>query len=640
MKKRMTAFSAMAWRLTALVLALWMLAMWLLTWAVAADSQQQIVSKAREYVRLGNSDSREEPGPVEKIRLLGDYYYWMDFEKLLPIQSKLSDSPVSTDHYLWGKWDLYYGFEGAEAFYDENGELLLSSGSYLAFAYTTKDAWTAGNVEPMGYGYLDLDETGPAKQALSEPIAELPCGDPPGGLFSYLLRMTGRFEGERFQPIRIDRGWYFGSAGEVEDPAQFQQVDAQGQVEWEELLNTQTSEEADLVTIYTWGHAGILTEYSKVRVGDETYASLTDLLTAHMAGEGELQKDSLLESIIICRGSRDGMDYALALRHWPLRYACMSLWKLYLISLAVTLLLLRLVLSRMQSGLTGPVSNLAEALEKGRGITPDASWQELRMLEEYFVQSRQAQAEASTELRQLRTALDYARNAEENRRQLISNITHELKTPLAVIHSYAEGLQAGIAEGKREQYLSTILEEAERMDAMVLQMLDLSRLEAGKVRLTMTRFSLLGLTKSVAEKLTPMLEGKELELNYDLAEEFLLTADEGRMEQVVTNLMSNALKYTPAGGRIGVKIYTHKGTARFLIENDCPHLSEEALTKVFDSFYRADPSRTEPGTGLGLTLVKSIVELHGGTCSVRNTTRRSGERTLDCVEFGFSLPMT
>ena len=93
------------------------------------------------------------------------------------------------------------------------------------------------------------------------------------------------------------------------------------------------------------------------------------------------------------------------------------------------------------------------------------------------------------EITRLNTALTYAKTAEENRRQMTSHIAHELKTPLAVVHSYAEGLQEHIAEDKRDKYIDVILSETERMDAMVLEMLDLSRLEAGKVKLSRDQFS-------------------------------------------------------------------------------------------------------------------------------------------------------
>ena len=109
------------------------------------------------------------------------------------------------------------------------------------------------------------------------------------------------------------------------------------------------------------------------------------------------------------------------------------------------------------------------------------------------------------------------------------------------------------------------------------------------------------------------------------------------MEQVISNLMSNAVKYTPESGSIYLRLHQKNGNAHFYIENTAAPLSEEALTKVWESFYRADPSRSEPGTGLGLAVVKNIIQLHRGECTVRNTTLDGG---ATAVEFGFIVPLS
>ena len=174
------------------------------------------------------------------------------------------------------------------------------------------------------------------------------------------------------------------------------------------------------------------------------------------------------------------------------------------------------------------------------------------------------------------------------------------------------------------------------MDEMVLQMLDLSRLEAGKVRLAADSFSVYVLTQQILERFAPLLESKRQSVHFELAEDFLITADENRIGQVITNLISNAHKYSPQGADIRIKIYFKINSLYFRIENPAPHLSNEALEKVWDSFYRADVSRNTPGTGLGLALVKTIIQLHRGSCTVRNTFL---DQNVPGVEFGFNLPL-
>ena len=164
---------------------------------------------------------------------------------------------------------------------------------------------------------------------------------------------------------------------------------------------------------------------------------------------------------------------------------------------------------------------------------------------------------------------------------------------------------------------------------MVLEMLDLSRLEAGKVKLSRDDFSLIALTRSIFEKLEMAAQAKDLQIDFNFPDDFTITADESRIAQVVENFATNAIKYAPTGGHISVTIQTDHSSTSFHIENDSEPLSSEALSKVWDTFYQTDEARSGGGTGLGLAIAKSIVDLHGGKCSVRNT--KSG------VEFGFTI---
>ena len=270
-------------------------------------------------------------------------------------------------------------------------------------------------------------------------------------------------------------------------------------------------------------------------------------------------------------------------------------------------------------------------IEKYRQTTGTKDWHEPVAICAYLHLLRQEVAQQQTDIIRLNTALDYAEHAEEYRKQLISNITHELKTPLAVVHSYTEGLQSEIAPEKKERYLQVILDEAERMDGMVMQMLELSRLEAGRVKLKMEYFDLGAVIRDVAERFEPLMAEKKLKLRLELDGQEQMNGDEGRIEQVITNFMSNAVKYSTPGGEILVKAILGKLGLYFSITNNAKHLSEEGLQKVFDSFYREDAARTEKSTGLGLAIVKNIMNLHGFRCYVNNTTLND----QPAVEFGF-----
>ncbi|MBE6961432.1 MAG: HAMP domain-containing histidine kinase [Ruminococcaceae bacterium] len=324
-----------------------------------------------------------------------------------------------------------------------------------------------------------------------------------------------------------------------------------------------------------------------------------------------------------------------AIRSTPLRSAMMLLRNVYIGTFLLALVVFWQLRKSFREHLVQPVAEVNRAMRENYQYPHyyqdfDPEWAGGYELVENYKEMREQLRMRKNEITRLETSLDYAKRAEAKRRQMTSNIAHELKTPLAVVHSYAEGLQEHIAEEKREQYLRTILSETERMDAMVLEMLDLSRLEAGKVKLARDDFDLAALAKSVFDALAIKAEEKGLQLTLELDEPVMVSADESRIRQVLENYASNAVKYTPESGKVTAKIRQDRGKTTFLLENESAPLPPEALVRVWDSFYRVDDSRTgRSGTGLGLAIAKSIVELHGGSVDVRNT--KTG------VEFRFTI---
>lgn len=383
------------------------------------------------------------------------------------------------------------------------------------------------------------------------------------------------------------------------------------------------------------------------------YASLQELLDTMRQASGEESYwgstqfwQRRMDDLIVldkrtCRLDAAGetaseLDFTMytAFRVSPLGGAVTLLRNVYLVTALLVLLGFLILRSRIKHHLTRPLQLVNEGIDGGwtrlefdRDMPP--VWREPYELWEHYQETQNILRGNKNEIARLRTALDYAKRAEESRRQMTSGIAHELKTPLAVIHSYAEGLKEHIADEKRDRYLDVIVAESERMDAMVLEMLDLSRLEAGKVKLARDEFSLAELTRAVLEKFELAAGAKNLQITCDFPQQCTVTADEGRIAQVIENFVGNAVKYTPVNGNISVRITTRGGQTTFRIANDCAGLSEEALSRVWDTFYRADEARSGGGTGLGLAIVKSIIDLHGGTCAARNT--ETG------VEFRFTI---
>lgn len=647
-KKRPLTFKVIAFRVTALVLALWLVFMICLTWAVAKDFYNQVQNTARDmaiydyHVRYGSNYSEELPGYQDMLRVmsLGDAYSCIHTEQLLPFVHPQRPDSYGTDDWFYGEWDLLYGFQPAVIMYDVDGNILLKSGNILSFSYCSEVSWIAQAPKVEGLTHIDLDAMSYGQNEITWALWGRAGGYVPSTFSSPCLRLTGYFVGDEFVPVTIDRADNLGLINEYTHE-QLAVRDGRGYLDWENVYTVDAPDGMALTTIYSWETGGFEYEYDGVMVKGVFYNSLVDYLETAMEEESwySWRQENLIDSIIIFAG-KPAYDpevgrLALAIRCWPMQYAAVRLIPTYLVSFAVVALALWLILRSIRRNVTEPMETMIRNLVRDYPIEPSADWKEPYALET-LLQGEQRQRRALVnDNQQLQKSLEYARNAEENRRQLISNITHELKTPLAIIHSYAEGLQSGIAEEKKEKYLSTILEESERMDAMVFEMLDFSRLESGKVRLSTDHFSLLELTEGIAEKLTPAAGERGLSFSWGFTNECRLTADESRLGQVVTNLVSNAVRYAKEDGTIWIRVFSDENNAYFQIENQADHLPKETLEKLFETFYRADDSRTGKGTGLGLPIAKSIVDLHRGTLTAANTWVNGSK----CIQFSFQIPL-
>ena len=211
------------------------------------------------------------------------------------------------------------------------------------------------------------------------------------------------------------------------------------------------------------------------------------------------------------------------------------------------------------------------------------------------------------------------RRLDDARREFVANVSHELRTPLTNIRSYTETLldAAGdIPLDTEKQFLGVISSESERMARIVTDLLTLSRLDYGRMELRMTRFSLSALLRKVADAMKFTAEDSGHELTVDAPDSLPeITGDRERIEQVVVNILSNAVKYTPSGGHIRLAACEgEKNTVRITVQDDGIGIPAEDVPRLFERFYRVDKARSRAagGTGLGLAIAKEIVEKHGG----------------------------
>ncbi|GAB6563296.1 ATP-binding protein [Bacillus mobilis] len=225
---------------------------------------------------------------------------------------------------------------------------------------------------------------------------------------------------------------------------------------------------------------------------------------------------------------------------------------------------------------------------------------------------------ANTKLQQ---DIERERQLEKTRKEFISGVSHELKTPLSVIRSFAEGIKDGVSKDTT-YYTDVILEETENMNRLIVEMLELAKLESGTYKLDMTTFSIGELIQQVYTKLLFSMEEKHLQVSIDVDSSIFVKANRSRIEQVVVNLLSNAIRYTPDGEKIQVSVIAMEDTVKVEIENTGNPIPEDSLEKIWDRFYRLDASRSRHtgGTGLGLSIVKNILDLHHAEYGVYNTT--------------------
>ena len=209
---------------------------------------------------------------------------------------------------------------------------------------------------------------------------------------------------------------------------------------------------------------------------------------------------------------------------------------------------------------------------------------------------------------------------DEMRKSFISDVSHELKTPIALIQGYSEGLLENVNsdDESRKFYAEVILDETNKMDKLVKQLLELMKLEYGKREFTDTIFNVVEVEKEVIRKSKVMLEEKQAEVKYETPEEINVYADDFYIEQVITNYMTNAIKHVePVNGENYIKITNEvnieKNTVRIKVFNTGEQISEEHMARIWNRFYKIDESRnrTDGGTGIGLAFVKAIMTNYG-----------------------------
>lgn len=220
--------------------------------------------------------------------------------------------------------------------------------------------------------------------------------------------------------------------------------------------------------------------------------------------------------------------------------------------------------------------------------------------------------------------MDEIKQIDKLRRELVANVSHDLRSPLASIQGYLETIlhkEPNIKPEERTKYYEIVLRNTKKLGSLIEELFELSKFDAQDVQPDMELVSMAELTHDLVQQFKPLAEQKGIKLNAELSDETinLVYADIALMERAIANLIDNAIKHTPKGGKVSIVSINENENVSFTISDTGDGIAEENIQRIFDRFYQEDPSRTVgAGAGLGLSIAQKILELHGSELSVES----------------------
>lgn len=291
-----------------------------------------------------------------------------------------------------------------------------------------------------------------------------------------------------------------------------------------------------------------------------------------------------------------------------------------LLSIA-TSLILSLILTKMVAGPIIHITNITKKIknmdfsEKCDVISQD----EIGILASNINDMADKLDQSMTELieanKQLIEDIEHEKLLEEQRKDFVAAVSHELKTPLAIIRAYSEGIQEGVSKEREEKYLKVIVDETKKMDTLIINMLESSKLENGTQKINLERNNLSEYIETIIKRFETPCKTKNIKLISEIDKDIYRMFDEQLLDQAITNFITNAIKYS--NEKIEIKLKD----GLLSVENTGNHIPEDSINKIWDKFYKVDKARDRSlgGTGLGLSITKNILELHKAEYGVTNT---------------------
>lgn len=300
----------------------------------------------------------------------------------------------------------------------------------------------------------------------------------------------------------------------------------------------------------------------------------------------------------------------------------MYLYRMRFITIALYVIFLVLFYKLVRRMVSDPLVDTAREANRVSILAFDEFKPDLNRGDEIGELNRALSEMAAT----LHTRWDSERDLEDKRQQFVSAASHDLKTPLALIGGYAEAIAQDISPEENARYLAAIEQETDRMNGLVREMLDYTRLDRTDELKNRKTLNLTALVRDMLTEYAPLFEKRRL--TADIADGVRIRGDETLLRRAVGCLLENAAKYSPENGRVSVRL-TNSRNHLLTVENDCEPIPEDELPRLFEMFYRGDKARDRAGGhGLGLAILQKILALHGLTCTAENI--KGGVRFIVC----------
>ncbi len=299
------------------------------------------------------------------------------------------------------------------------------------------------------------------------------------------------------------------------------------------------------------------------------------------------------------------------------------IWLILLLSIVVTAII--------TVNVTKPILNLVHISERMSNLEFDVKYKsdsedELSVLGNSMNKLSEKLEATISELKtanlELQKDIEEKNEIDRMRKEFVSNVSHELKTPIALIQGYAEGLKEGISDDveSREFYCDVIIDEANKMNKMVMKLITLNQIESGSSRIEMERFDIITLIDSVLNSASILLKEKQANVFFDNSRSIYVWTDEFQTQEIITNYLSNAINHLDGQRDIRINAIKHNNTVRITVFNSGEHIPVTDLDRIWDKFYKVDKARTREygGSGIGLSIVKAITESLNMKCGVNN----------------------